>query len=272
MIGGHHDRRGLIAVAFHRRVETRRVVPPETVHVGAVLLNESAVPGCAPRTDSVVGAFNAEDLLLAGMLARNLHAPGGHVRTVLAEHRPRREVDERDDALGQLDHHRGGMVKAVAERGLPLCGRLHAGMPITEHHGAVGAHQVDELVAVDVPVARSLGPVRVIGRGARGNEGGGGVAVDPSRDNLPRPVEELSGTLEMQVWPASCSIATVESRKALVENRGDPLHHLSERIGQRDHTAHRDLSGHGSGEGVDHAVHRRQSHIRIPEFNPHLGK
>ena len=272
VVGSHHHRCGLVAVVLHRRIETRRVVPSEAMHVGVVLLDEPAVSGCAPCADAVIGPLDAEDLLAAGMFARDLHAPRGHVRTVLAEHRPRREVDERDKAFGKLDHYQSGVVETVAERGLPLRGRLHPGMPVTEHHRAIGAHQVDELVAVHVPVARTLGPVRVVGRGARGDEGRRRVAVDPARNDLPRPFEELSGTLEVQGWLDLCSIVIAESSTALVETRGDPPQHLSERVGQGDHTSHRNLSGHGSGERVDRTVYRRHRHLRIPELNPYIGK
>ena len=165
----------------------------------------------APCADSVIGPLDAENLLPTGVLARDLDAPGGHVRAVLAEHRPRRKVDQRNEALGELDHHLGGVVEAVAERSLPLRRRFHPGMPVTEHYGTVGAHQVDELVAVDVPIARTLRPVRVVGRSAGDYEGRGGVTVDSAGNHLPRSFEELSGPLDLQVWLDSCSIAATKS-------------------------------------------------------------
>ena len=127
VVGGHHYRRGLVAIALHRRVEARRVVPSEAMHMGAVFLDEPTVSGGAPCVDSVVGPFDAEDFFPARVLSCHLHAPCRHVGTVLAEYRPRREVDERHEAFGQLDHHRSGVVEAVAERSLPLRSRLHAG-------------------------------------------------------------------------------------------------------------------------------------------------
>ena len=112
---------------------------------------------------------------------------------------PIREVDERHETLRQIDHHRSGMIQAVAERGLSLAGRLHCRMAIAQNDGTVGAHQVDELVAVDVPVSRAVGPVRVVGGSTGGDEGGRGMTVDPARNHLPRPLEKLPGSFDRQV-------------------------------------------------------------------------
>ena len=91
----------------------------------------------------------------------------------------------------------GGVVEAVSEPPLLPGRRLHPGVPVAEHHRTVSAHEIEELVAVHVPVARALGSMRVVRRRAGRDEGGRGVTVDSAGDHLPRPFEELLGTFEL---------------------------------------------------------------------------
>ena len=59
--------------------------------------------------------------------------------------------------LGQVDHDRARPVLAVAQGGLRRGGGLHRRVLVAEHDRAVTAHQVDVLVAVDVPDPRARG-------------------------------------------------------------------------------------------------------------------
>ena len=73
--------------------------------------------------------------------------------------------------LGQLDHERGRAVQDVADRGL-LGGRLvDLRVPVAEQVGTPRAHEVDVLVAVDVPDPTALAALEEL-RELRRQEGG----------------------------------------------------------------------------------------------------
>ena len=93
--------------------------------------------------------------------------------------------------LGQLHPLLRREVLAVGP-GLLGAGRLlHLGVAVPQDDGPVGAHEVDVLVAVDVPDAAALAAGQELGVGARGEQGGVHVAVDPRGDDLAGAGHEL---------------------------------------------------------------------------------
>ncbi len=186
----HDDAGDLARVTIEHRVEALEVVPAKGVHVRPILFDEPAGTGRTPGGNAVIGAFHHEDLFTPGMLTRDLDSPGGHVGAVLGEHRPVGEVDELDKLLRELDHHGSGMIEAVAVTTLAFGGLLDLRMPIAEHDWAVSAHEIDELVAVHVPVPAPLGPARVVRCPLGDRERRCHVTVDATRDHLAGAIEE----------------------------------------------------------------------------------
>ena len=104
----------------------------------------------------MIGARGGQHLVPAGLGARDHQGDRRGVGAVLGEDRPVGVCDSLDEQLRELDHARRG-----AGLRIPLC-RLRRScgldprMPVPEDHRPEAAHEVDVLVAVDVPHARTL--------------------------------------------------------------------------------------------------------------------
>ncbi len=177
----------MFAQEFFEGVE---IVPREAVDVRVVLLDQPAVAGRTPGVAAVVGPVDHEDFLAAGVFARDLERPGGHVRAVLAEHGPRGEIHERDEAFGEVHDDGRRVVETIAFGALGFGGGLDLRVARAEDVGAVAAEEIDEFVVVGVPVAAALGTDGVVRRGHRQRGGRVGVAVDAAGDDAGGALEE----------------------------------------------------------------------------------
>ena len=193
MEGGHENARDLAAMLAQQGLEGFQIVPREPVDVRVVFLDQPAVAGGAPGVAAVVGAVSQEDFFAPGVLAGDLERPGGHVRAVLAEDRPGREIDEGNEAFGEVHHDGRRVVEAIAQGALAVDGGFDLGVAHAEDVRAVAAEEVEEFVAVGVPVAAALGAGGVVGRGHR--QGGSGVRVagDAAGDHAGGALEERQG-------------------------------------------------------------------------------
>ena len=154
----------LSMVRFQKTLEAFEVVPREPVDVRIVLLDQAAVAWRAPGVAAVVGAVDHEDLFAAGVFARDLETPGGHVGAVLAKHGPLREVDERDEAFSEIDHERRRVVETITLLLLGLGGGLDLRVFVAEDQRAVAAEVVDVFIAVGVAVTGAVAADGVIRR------------------------------------------------------------------------------------------------------------
>ena len=179
-----------------QRFDRVEIVPRETVDVRVILLDQAAVAGGTPGVTAVIGTAGQEDLLAAGVFAGHLQRPGGHVRAVLAEDRPGGEVDERDEAFGEVDHDGGRMVEAIAQGALAFGGGLDLGVARAEDVGSVAAEEIEKFVVVDVPVAAALGAHRVVRRGQRQDSGRMRVAGDAAGNHAGGALEQGQGAGE----------------------------------------------------------------------------
>ena len=135
-------------------------------------------------------ADEAHDLVLAGVGARQ---PDRHVRGLGAR---RREADllgarrQLADEFGPAHLEFVARTVVRAELHLPLHGLDDGGMGMTQQHGAVTAKIVDILVAIDVPLAGTLGPGNVDGIGIEI----AGIVGNAAGQHLVRPLEQGAGT------------------------------------------------------------------------------
>ena len=135
-----------------------------------------------------------DDLLAVGVGTRNHNREGSRVAAVLCEERPVRHIDGVDHLFGEVDEQVGGEGNAVALLHLFECGGVDVGVVIAEEVGAVGAHIVDESVAVEVPEVSPFCLGHKEGIGTDGNHttfGGAEVTVNTGGDDLERALERL---------------------------------------------------------------------------------
>ena len=150
-----------------------------------------------PRRDAVVAAVDGDDQRAAGGRPRDHRRVVGLIAAVLGEERPVGAGDHRGELLRQLDHHRRRAAEGVAQLALPGGGVVHDLVVVAQDHRPVGAHVVDEVVAVDVGEVRAralLGEER-IGR-RRHQRRRAEVAGDAAGDDLGGAHEELLGAGE----------------------------------------------------------------------------
>ena len=138
--------------------------------VDAVLGGRAGGMRRAPRRRAVIGAARHQDLaLLRG-------GPRHHRRR--ASWRRCRSWNSAQSACATMPtsfsasstSRSDGPVRHVAQRALRVGGVLDLAVAVAQHHRAVGAHEVDIGVAVDVPQGGALGAgeeLRIAGRQAR---------------------------------------------------------------------------------------------------------
>ena len=132
----------------------------------------------------MIGAARHQDLALLGGGARDHDAERRGVGTVALEHRPVGMRHHADQFLGKLDETLRRSGQHVAQRALRGGGFLDLAVAVAQHHRAVGAHEVDIGVAVDVPQGGAFGAreeLRIARRQARHVE----VAVHAAGNDLP---------------------------------------------------------------------------------------
>ena len=198
MVGRGDEPRDLPWVLGEDAHEGGHIVPGDAHDVLHIRIDDAVVAGALhPRGHAVVAALDGDDLLAPGGGARDHQGVAGHVAAVLGEESPAGERQHVDHLLGQLHHHRAGGAHGVAGLALPRRSLVHDLVVVAEHHGPVGAHVVDELVAVDVGEPRALaalGVERVAHR--RDQQRRAEVPVDAARDHPGGTREELLGLRE----------------------------------------------------------------------------
>ena len=102
----------VIAMRAQQPVKCVQVVPVKLMDVDAVLIDQSRMTWRTPGVHAVISLGHLQDLAASGVFAGNLHGPGRHVGTILAKYAPRREIDQRYQVLGKLDHDLAGMIDA----------------------------------------------------------------------------------------------------------------------------------------------------------------
>src|SRR5674476_614627 len=197
---GHHgviagDVAGFVRIPWNdvEAFERLHVVPGDADEAGHVAGDDAVVAGpLHPGRHAVVAALDGDDEGAAGGRPGDHRRVVGHVAAVLGEERPVGGGDHRGELLGQLDHHRRGGGERVAQLALLGGGVVHHLVVVAQDHRPVGAHVVDEVVAVDVGEVRALaagGEERV--RGRRHQRRRAEVAGDAAGDHLGRAGEEL---------------------------------------------------------------------------------
>ena len=177
-------------VGLERRLQAVGVVVLVVDEVRLVLRQGAGRARRAPGRGAVVGAGGAEDLAALGLGARGDDRHRGGVRAVLAEDRPVGVVDHADQRLGQHDDDFGRAGHRIAQRLLRGRGGLHRLEPVAQQVRPVGAHEVDVLVAVDVPEPRAARPaeeLRVLLRQHAGRL----VPEHAARDDLAGPLLQV---------------------------------------------------------------------------------
>ena len=127
--------------------------------------------------------------LPAGACACSELSSGGYVSAVLPQNRPLRAVAQAHEALGQLDASCGWARERVAIGS--LCGRggLDLWIVVAENGRSKAAHVVDEWLAVCVPHAATLAPLKELGGVRRLHQRPASVLA--ARENLGRTSDEL---------------------------------------------------------------------------------
>ncbi len=158
-------------------------------HAAALVGREMMAPGDVV-VPAVVVALELEDPLPARVAARQPDRVIRRLGPGAAEHDPLGRRDHPDQPLGQLDLERvGGRERhAVLVHGAHH-GGVDARVVVPQQDRAERGVEVDELVAVDVPDARALGPgheQRIRGRAAT-------LALDAARRDGAGAGEQLRG-------------------------------------------------------------------------------
>ena len=159
-VGGRDKRSDLALVLGDNSLESRNVVPVNIDIICNVLLdNAGIIDLLGPGRNTVVEAVDKDDLLAVSCSSRGHYGSGGDVVAVFSEESPVCTVDCVNEQLGELDRLVRRRSCAVALLCLLERGCVNVGIVIAEDVGAVCAHIVDELIAVDVPEIRALGSV-----------------------------------------------------------------------------------------------------------------
>ena len=155
--GRRDDRRDITGTGLlDRALDACRVVVLVVVQSGPLFRGHSIHPNRRPRCGPVIRPLRGQHLVPAGLGARNHQRDRRGVGAVLGEDRPVGVRDSLHEQLAELHHARCRPRLGVPLRRLCRRGGLDAGMLVAEDHRAEAAHEVDVLVAVDVPHARAL--------------------------------------------------------------------------------------------------------------------
>ena len=145
----------IFASGAGRRFEAGHVVVVTEDLVGLVLRSRSRRPHGTPRRRAVIGAFGQYDRRPAGVGAGDHQRHQGGVGAVLTEHGPVGVADHAGQGFSQFHHQAGRTGQGVAPGQLIRVRRVDDRVAIAEQVWTVGAHEVEQLVAVGVPQPRA---------------------------------------------------------------------------------------------------------------------
>ena len=145
------DRRQIISCLKRGRFQTGDVIVVAEYLVRLVLRDGSRRARRAPWHRSMVGALGPDDGLSAGMGPGDHQGHQGGVGAVLAEHRPVGVSHHGNHGLGQFDHHPAGAGHGVAASELVHEGAVNFLVAIADQVRSIGAHEVEQFVAVRIP-------------------------------------------------------------------------------------------------------------------------
>ena len=153
-----------------------------------VLLDDARVVDLLrPGSDTVVVALEEDDLFSVGIGTGGHDGQGGGVAAVLGEEGPIGAGHGVHQEVCKVDHDGIRESSAIRNGSLAGGGGIHVGIVVAQDIGAVGAHVVDEAVAVQIPEVGALCLGGVQGKGLHGDVaalGGTLVAVDARGDDL----------------------------------------------------------------------------------------
>ena len=155
--GRDEDGGEIVACGFHGLFETRGVVIGAEVLGGAFARRDASGAWVRPRLRAVIGARRTHDAIAFRLCSGGHEGDGGGVRAVLAEHGPVGVGDHAGEGFSQFDHGGAGAGERIASAHLVGVGCVDAGMAVAEQLRAIGAHEVEIAVAVDVPHPRAFG-------------------------------------------------------------------------------------------------------------------
>ena len=193
VIGLGDQRRHIPLGRVISRFQGRNVEPGTDDVVGHFLRQDAGVVGLhGPGLVAVVIAPEEDGLLLSGGRPGGQVCESGGIGAVLHEECPVGASHGIHQQFGALHHFVGGRGGAVTHHQLLHGGAVHVRVTVAQDIGAVGAHQVQILVAVHVPEVGTLG----LGRDQRPllqrqeqSLAGAQVAVNAGGNHIQRPVE-----------------------------------------------------------------------------------
>ena len=178
-----------------RSFEGGNIVPWNTDYIFVVVFEYAMMAGgLHPGGGAVITAGDSDDFLSTGRRARGHDRVIRHVRTILCEEGPIRYRDQVHEKFRQFDHARGGRAGGIRQGHLLRISGIHHSIHVTQDHGTVCAHIINEIVAVNVPEMRTFGlrgkeGVMCDGHAGRRAE----VAVYPAWDYFRRTGEQGRG-------------------------------------------------------------------------------
>ena len=141
----------------------------------------------------MVASRELDDLLAPCVGPGGQHSQVGHVAAVFGEEGPVRRAHHAHQLFSQLHHDFPGQHPAVDLLQLFFGGLVNRRVVVAQHDGAVGAHVVDEAVAVHIPEIGALGVVDIKGVGRHRDKAAlrrTQVPVNAGGDHPGRPVKQ----------------------------------------------------------------------------------
>ena len=181
---------------MEQRLQTLEIVPVCVQVVADILLEDAGVVDLlCPGRNAMVIALKKDDFFAAGKGAGGHHRKCGDVVAVFGKECPVGGFNGFDEQLGKIDHHSRGRGDAVLLLALLPGGLVNIGVAVAEDIRAVGAHIVNEAVAVNVPEVsplRALGKERECVHRDKTALRRALMAVHAGRDHPQRALEELA--------------------------------------------------------------------------------
>ena len=185
--GRYDDRRQVVPGGGHRGVDRRDVVEHVVGEMRPVLGHHTGGVRGAPWRRTVIRPGGDEHLAPTRRGASHRDARGGGVGAVLLEDRPVGVAHHTDHPLGQFHGEVRRPVLAVGLLGLGAGRGLDRRVAMAEDDRSVAAHEVDVLVAVDVPHAAAVAALHELREPVR-QRAGALMPVHPVRDDSAGPL------------------------------------------------------------------------------------